>query len=180
MSDQSMSDKQYARFVSASLKAFGFRHGAPLHRATADFTIDQVFQGLRPGRDEDSPNLTFHLRTGDAAITMRAMKVRNLRLDGLTALLIEMFGERWLVGGDENCLVIEGSLYDADREDFVAADAYDRGEPDHYPWPLALPDPDFHIAVVAVVSFSRDGRVLDAIVQRVPSPADEILTIPPM
>jgi hypothetical protein len=166
-----MSDKQFARFVSTSLKQFGFRHGAPIHRATADLTLDQMLNAL-----SHNETATFRPRNGEEPVTVTVESVRSLGLRTVVYMLDDVPGFK--TGSSPRIFVIEGSLWNGEAAHRAAA--YDRGESEHYPWPLAMEDPDFYLTVVALVSFGDDGQVLDVIVQRVPSRADEILTIPPM
>jgi hypothetical protein len=171
------SDKWYVRATSNALKAVGFRYGAPLYRAEADFTIDQAFQGLRRGlRHHSSVKLNFETRGERASIQMHLTAIRACDLTCSRQFVQSLFPEYpWL----DWCFMLEGLLVTpVDGDDFATSEAYDPGESPSLDEAGLLDDEDFYLKVLAVVACDHEGRVLDAIVQKVPSPADELLYIP--
>lgn len=173
--------KGYVRATSNALKAVGFRHGAPLYRAEADFTIDQAFEGLRWGSRRHHRGM-LDFETTDEHVHSIRMYVTSIRACDLTCsrpFMEILFPDLAL----PPCFVLEGLLVRSidtgggpDFE-FATSGAYDPAESPSMDKAGLLDEEDFYLKVLAVVACDSEGNILDAIVQKVPSPADEPLYI---
>jgi len=176
-------DKPFVRLCSDLLKSIGFRWGAPLYRATASFTIDEVLRGLRAGHGPTA-ELLFTTTVEQEKIRLSTTAIRAYALTHDADFLGNLFGD--MRPSEENCFVIEGLSVVLVPEspvgptnDFATAAAYDHDDLRDLP-PGGGVEEQGYLKVMAVVACDRDGHVVGAVVQQLPSPADQILYVPPL
>ncbi len=173
------------RLESDFLKFMGLRYGAPIHRAGGDFSRDDLMRamfGARSAGGYRTAELTFTAASGER-IGLHVTTVHGYLFQYDEDFLGNLFPRPLEVHAD-NCFVIEGLLLEAGSrgEEFAAAAAYGPGSVD-----LSSDDVRFlqehdelYLKVRAVVAFDGAGGLISAIVQKLPSPADQILSIPPV
>jgi hypothetical protein len=188
---QGLTGKRLVRVLSDCLKWIGFRYGAPIYRAEANFTFADVQRALFPeSPGYDQAKLSFTTKVGREEIRFHVTKIRGYAFTGDSDFLGDLFPAPHSVGEDD-CFVVEGLLLVPDSDKamppdsytFAVAEAYDnpgdlRGSADRTRVP-SEPE-DAYLKVIAVIACDREqGRVVSAVVQKLPSPADQILQIPP-
>jgi hypothetical protein len=174
--------KPLIRYFSDQLKWIGFRYGAPIYRGTADFSIDDVWSCVRAGTGEEAKTFLFTTKIERQVIRLHVTSIRGYALMGDEGFLGDLFGDN--PGRAEDCFVLEGLLEtvtpDGSDYEFTMSDAFDRSEPTFSTGRVPRTDEDRYLKALAVVMCGQAGRVVDCIIQRLPSRHDQILFIPPL
>jgi hypothetical protein len=175
--------RRLVRVLSDCLKWLGFRHGAPIYRAKANFTFSDLKEAQFAGGDYDKAKVTLTTEPEHAVIGMYVNGTCKYEFFGDEEFLADLFGG--LSHPDsldaDFCYVVEGLLLelpDPDGRVFATSGAYDSGESTYDPTRVPPTDEDMYLKVLAVVAFDKTGEAISAVVQRIPSPADQILYIP--
>jgi hypothetical protein len=180
-----LTGKVLERVLSDLLKLIGFRPGAPIYRADARFTIGGLQRALFPVVSDDEAILAFVTVAGEE-IRVRVTVIRDFVYTSDEDFAGDLFPRERYESARQ--WIIEGLLIVPDR-DPLAKGSYTLAVAEHYDYPggqsykdpTLVPGepPDAYLKVIAVISCNREGRVESAVVQRVPSPSDEVLRIPP-
>jgi hypothetical protein len=178
-------DLEGQRHFSDQLKFFGFRYGAPIHRGTPRFSRSQMLAALG-ARDEhlEKPEnkITFDVDGDGSPITVIIDGVRSVEASHSEELIGDLFDDH------RQAFVVDGLFShpdpdDADDTGIVQVAAYGPEHGGSRPYDddrIPHYDLDRFQRVAAIVTFESDGRPVGALVQLVPSPADEILRLPPL
>lgn len=178
-----LTGKPLDRYYSDQLKWLGFRYGAPIYRASGDFTIDQALASLRAGTGDKAKEMRFTTKIEQETIRLHVTAVRSYALIGGEGFLGDLFGDNR--GSADDCFILEGLLWvsvpDGSGSDFATADTYDTYERESSMRRATQADEDNrYLKGLAVIRCDhRTGQVINAVIQRVPSPADQMLFIPP-
>jgi hypothetical protein len=176
-----VTDKSLMRWYSDQLKYIGFRYGSPIYRATGNFKIEDVFHTVRAGIGEAAETVTLTTRLEDEDIHLHVTSIRAYALTGDEEFLNDLFGLHR--GQAQNCFVLEGLLREPsesiDPGPFLTSDSYGPDERGYQPDRVPREDEDLYLKGLAVIMCDEDGWVIDSVIQRLPSPADQVLAIPP-
>lgn len=168
MPDTTDQSNKARRLFSEKLWWLGFRYGTPIHWATADCTLEDLTRALFGGSDP-----VFTTVPEQFEIRMQVTGVRETLLCHDPSLAQELFpgsDEYWMVDG---LLLTEHELLRGEHR-LAIASTYEQGEPVK----CRHAEEDKYPKVVAAVAFDVNGQFLDALVQKLPSPAEQLIEIP--
>lgn len=188
--------KRNIRYVSTYLKGLGFRPGAPILRATQGFTLTQLVDALLSWHNRRVVELTLSAAKGDEVIfTLESVSPYDgaFPSDDYDSLLFPRELHESPRGlRERHWFILDGGLQyrryspstgelDADDLDYQLAATHWKDEPLTDAVGTAIPfRQNIYLSVRVVVAFDSEGEFISAVYQRVPSPADDVLTVPPI
>jgi len=174
------------RAISEELKWLGFRYGAPIYRAVPRFTFDDLTQALF---NREKVELSFWAKLAEEEIRVHVTRIQTYDMVHNEDLVGNLFPRPMFHFGDRDIWVLDGLLLvpnpcEPGTEMIATAAAYGSDLEDpafiHNDSSRVPVRPEDHLLkVLAVVGFDDQGENSNALVQRVPSPADQLLAVPP-
>jgi hypothetical protein len=173
------------RAISEELKWLGFRSGAPIYRAEPQFTFDDLKQALF---NREKAKLSFWAKLPAEEIRVHVAGIQCFEEICSSDVCGDMFpyptyrlhaDDLWIIDG---VLLVQdpgnpGSYIPAMSSAYAHDDpAFSHNDSSRVPVEPA----DAYLKVLAVVGFDDQRKSGNAIVQRVPSPAGQLIAVPPL
>jgi len=168
------------------LKSLGFRPGAKIHRAHATFTLEDMGASLFYVDGGSSPKLMFITTVTREPIRMDLETAYKWDSVSGEETFENLFPDRHRFDF-ERAWVLRGILMTPEDDESHEAEPFLQPENPHYTFSYGYEgvhfgtetEPESFLHVVAIVAYDREAKKLEAIIQRVPSPNDDLLVVPP-
>jgi hypothetical protein len=177
--------------VSSELKQMGFRYGAPIHSAAAEFTQQDLQKALFS--ELEQPDLAFGYEISSVTFTVNDTGERfSIHVVSVSSCAFIQVYPLWeylfphlsdKAGEDASYYIVEGVLLRQDNgeiaEPLVMSQLGSHHRLDKSRTSQLVPDSECNLTVIAVVGFAEDGTAVATILQKVPSTVDQFLVLPP-